>query len=221
MKNPPIPHDIHLLGRLWTALSLLVLCAVPIVLCIYLGVMPNGNIVLAGIAKVGIIYIPIAIIEALTYAPILGPGASYLAFVTGNITNLKIPCVLNAIEISNIEQGSAESDILATLSVASSALITNAILIIGVLLLVPLTPILANPTLAPAFTNVIPALFGALGYMLISQNWKIAILPLAFVLLLFFTLPPTTANAISAGLIPISVLVTIGGARFLYKKNWI
>lgn len=221
MKNVAIINDVHVMGRLWTVLSLLVICAVPVAISMYLGVMPNGSIVLAGIAKVGIIYIPIGIIEALTYAPILGSGASYLAFVTGNITNLKIPCVLNAIEISGVEKGSAESDILATLSVASSALVTNAVLIIGVLLLVPLTPILASPSLAPAFANVIPALFGALGYMLISQNWKISILPLAFVLILFFALPPATASAISGGLIPVSVLVTIAGARILYKKNWV
>lgn len=221
MKNQVIASDIHITGRLWTVLSLLIICAVPIAISTYFGVMPNGSFVLSGILKVGIIYIPIGIIEALTYGPILGPGASYLAFITGNLTNLKIPCAMNAIEISGVEAGSSESDILSTLSVASSTLITNAILLVGVLLLVPLTPILSSPSLAPAFANVIPALFGALGYMFISQNWKISILPLAFVLILFFALPPATASAISGGLIPISVLVTIVGARFLYKKNWV
>ncbi len=216
-----INQNIHVVGRIWTILSLMVICSVPVILCGYLGVMPNASYVLAGILKVGIIYIPIGIIETLTYVPILGPRASYLAFVTGNLTNLKIPCVMNSLEISGAEQGSEQADILSALSVASSTLVTTFILIIGVLSLVPLTPILASPTLAPAFTNVVPALFGALGYMFISQNPKIAILPIIFVLILFLALPPSVASGISGGLIPISVLVTIVGARVLYKKNWV
>ncbi len=213
--------NIHIIGRVWTILSLMVICSVPVVICAYLGVMPNANYVLAGILQVGIIYIPIGIIETLTYVPILGPRASYLAFVTGNLTNLKIPCVMNALEMSGYEQGSEQADILSALSVASSTLVTTCILIVGVLALAPLTPILSSPTLTPAFTNVVPALFGALGYMFISQNPKISVLPIAFILVLFLTLPPTVASGISGGLIPISVLVTIVGARVLYKKNWV
>ncbi len=214
-------ENIHVIGRLWSVLSLMVICSVPVILSIYLGVMPNASYVLAGIFRVGIIYIPIGIIEALTYTPILGPGASYLAFVTGNLTNLKIPCAMNAIEISGVESGSEESDILSVLSVASSTLVTTVILLIGVIALVPLTPVLSSPTLAPAFTNVVPALFGALGYMFISQNPKIAVLPIVFILALFLMLPPSLAASISGGLIPISVIVTIIGARVLYKKNWV
>ncbi len=214
-------ENIHVVGRIWSILSLMVICSVPVVLCGYLGVLPNAQYVLAGIYKVGIIYIPIGVIETLTYTPMLGPGASYLAFVTGNLTNLKIPCAINAIEISGVEQGSEQADILSVLSVASSALVTNAILIVGVLALVPLTPVLSAPEFAPAFTNVVPALFGALGYMFVSQNPKIAIVPVVFILALFLILPADLANSISGGLIPISVLVTIFGARVLYKKGWV
>ncbi len=213
--------SIQVVGRLWSILSLIVICSIPVIIGFYLDVLPNASYVLSGILRVGIIYIPIGVIEALTYTPMLGPGASHLAFVTGNLTNLKIPCAMNALEISGVESGSEQGDILTVLSVASSALVTNLILVIGVLALVPLTPILSSPTLAPAFTNVVPALFGALGYMFISQNPKISILPIVFILALFLILPPSVASGISGGLIPISVLVTILGARVLYKKNWV
>ncbi len=213
--------NIHVIGRIWTILSLMLICSVPVAIAGYFGVMPNASYVLAGILQVGIIYIPIGIIETLTYVPILGPGASYLAFITGNLTNLKIPCAMNAIEISGVESGSEASDILSVLSVASSALVTNIIIVIGVLALVPLTPILSSPSLQPAFTNVVPALFGALGYMFISQNPKISIIPIVFVAVLFLVLPAELASGISGGLIPVSVLVTILGSRILYKKNWV
>ena len=84
-----------------------------------------------------------------------------------------------------------------------------------------LTPLLSSPVLEPAFANVIPALFGALGYMFISQNWKIAVLPLVFVLILYTLLPAHTAQTVSGALIPVSVLVTVAGARLLYKKNMV
>jgi len=221
MKKKPDFTDIHFVGRLWTALSLLVICAVPAAICVYFGVWPDAKLVLAGILKVGIIYIPIGIIEAVTFAPILGSGASYLAFITGNLTNLKIPCALNAVESAEVQSGTAESDILSTLSVAVSTLVTNLMLCIAVLLLVPLTPLLSSPVLVPAFANVIPALFGALGYMFISQNWKIAVLPLVFVAALYTLLPAQTAQTVSGALIPVSVLVTLAGARVLYKRNMV
>lgn len=213
--------DIHFTGRLWTAFALALICAVPVVLSFYFRTVPDAKLVLSGILKVGIIYIPIGIIEAATFAPILGPGASYLAFITGNLTNLKIPCALNAVESSGFQNGTEESALLSTLSVAVSTLVTNLMLCAAVVLLVPLTPLLSSPVLKPAFANVIPALFGALGYMFISQNWKIAVLPLVFVLILYTLLPAHTAQTVSGALIPVSVLVTVAGARLLYKKNMV
>lgn len=221
MKRHSVSYDVHFTGRLWTALSLVIICAVPAAVCAYLGVWPDGKLVAAGILKVGIIYIPIGIIEAVTFGPMLGSSASYLAFITGNLTNLKIPCALNALKTAGFESGTAEGEILSTLSVAVSTLVTTAMLSVGVLMLVPLTPLLSSPVLAPAFANVIPALFGALGYMFISQNWKIAVLPLVFVFILYVGLPVGIAQTISGALIPVSVAVTVAGARFLYKRNMV
>lgn len=215
----PYSESIHFFGRIWTVLAVLILLAVPLAFCVYYRVWPDGQAILSGLLKVGVIYLPIGVIEAITFGPILGGGASYLAFITGNLTNLKIPCAVNALEQAKVEQGSEEGEILSTLSVAASTITTTLIIIAGVLLLIPLTPILQSPVLAPAFANVIPALFGALGYMFISRNWKLSITPLIFILLLFIVLPLSVANSISGGLIPVTVLITLAAARILYKKN--
>ncbi|MDD3197166.1 MAG: hypothetical protein PWP10_4330 [Clostridiales bacterium] len=212
-------ESIHFVGRIWTGLAILILITIPAAFCIYYQVIPDGGAIAQGLLSVAVIYLPIGAIEAITFGPILGGGASYLAFITGNLTNLKIPCAINALEQAHVESGSEEADILSTLSVAASSLTTNIIIILGVLLLIPLTPILQSPVLAPAFANVIPALFGALGYMFISRNWKLAVLPLIFIIVLFILLPVSIASSISGGLIPVTVLITIAGARFLYKKK--
>lgn len=215
----PYSESIHFFGRIWTVVAVLILLAVPLAFCVYYRVWPDGQAILAGLLKVGVIYLPIGVIEAITFGPILGGGASYLAFITGNLTNLKIPCAVNALEQAKVEQGSEKGEILSTLSVAASTITTTLIIIAGVLLLIPLTPILQSPVLAPAFANVIPALFGALGYMFISRNWKLSVTPLLFILILFMILPLSLANTISGGLIPVTVLITLGAARVLYKKN--
>ena len=82
----------------------------------------------AGIAKVAAIYVPVSVVEFLVYVPMLGAGASYLTFITGNVTNLKIPCAINSRDIAKVADNSPESEIISTLSVATSALVTMAVI---------------------------------------------------------------------------------------------
>ena len=71
-----------------------------------------------GFLQVALVYWTSGVVEFLVYAPMLGGGASYLAFITGNLINLKLPCAANAREICGTEVGTPENDIVSTLSVA-------------------------------------------------------------------------------------------------------
>ena len=130
-----------------------------------------------------------AIAEFLIFAPMLGTGGSYLAFLTGNLTNLKIPCAMNVRDIAKVETGTPENEIISTLSIFASAITTMLIIFVGVLLLTPLRPILEKPELAPAFDNVVAALFGALGLKYFIKQPKIAIGPLILMTLLCILVP--------------------------------
>ena len=164
-----------------------------------------------------VIYVPVGIVEFLVYAPMLGAGGSYLSFITGNVTNLKIPCAMNARDIAKTEVGTPENEIISTLSVATSSLVTMLVLFVGVLLLVPLRPILENPVLTPAFDTVVPALFGALGLKYFSKAPKIAIVPLASMTLLCVLVPAAIPQT-SILLIPAGGLA-LGIGYLLYKKG--
>ena len=170
-------------------------------------------------AAVLIIYVPSCIVEYLIYVPLLGPGASYLAFITGNITNLKLPCAFNARETAKAEVGSRENEIISTLSVAASSLVTMIVIFIGVLLLIPLTPVLNNPVLKPAFDNVIPALFGALAWQYFRKSWRLTIIPLAFMTVLCI-LVPSMVNSTSFLIIACGG-ISIGCGYVFYRKGWI
>ena len=172
---------------------------------------------MSGVLRLSLTYLPICVVEFLVYVPILGAGASYLSFITGNIINMKLPCAYNAREIAGTEAGTPEDGIITTLSVAVSSLVTMLIIFIGVLLLIPLTPILQNPTLKPAFDNLLPALFGALAAQYFTKSWKITAVPLLLMTLLCILIPSlikqTTVMMILVG------AMAIGIAFLLYKKG--
>ena len=210
-------NQLHILGGITLGIGVILMLAAPFVIGVLLDAAPNLNGFLKGIARVAVIYVPVGIVEFLVYAPMLGAGGSYLSFITGNVTNLKIPCAMNARDIAKTEVGTPENEIISTLSVATSSLVTMLVLFVGVLLLVPLRPILENPVLTPAFDTVVPALFGALGLKYFSKAPKIAIVPLASMTLLCVLVPAAIPQT-SILLIPAGGLA-LGIGYLLYKKG--
>ena len=210
-------NGLHKIGRITLILAVIMLVSVPFVIGAMNGVSPDLGGFLSGFAKVGLIYIPVAIVEFLVYTPMLGVGGSYLSFITGNVTNMKIPCVMNAKEIAGTESGTPEHEIISTISVATSAIVTTLVIVAGVILLVPLQPVLQSDVLLPAFNNVVPALFGALGLKYFIKSPKIAVIPLVLMSGLC-VLVPAAISQTSLRLIPSGGLALLIGV-VLFKKN--
>ncbi len=209
--------SVHRSGIIMNSIGLGLLFAVPFIFSFILNTTINWKGWLSGILRVGATYLPICIVEFLIYVPILGAGASYLSFITGNIINMKLPCAYSAREIANTSAGTREDSIITTLSVATSSLVTMLVIFVGVLLLIPLTPILNDPTLKPAFDNLLPALFGALGCQYFSKSWKLTAIPVLFMTVLCIVVPSlisqTTTMMIVVG------AMSIGLSYLMYKKG--
>ena len=137
-------NDLHRLGRLTLIVGVIVLLSVPFLFGMISGVSPDMGGFAKGIINVGVIYYPVAIVEFLVYAPMLGVGGSYLAFITGNITNMKIPCAMTARDIAKTEVGTPENEIVSTISIATSGIVTTLVIVVGVVLMVPLQPVLQS-----------------------------------------------------------------------------
>lgn len=182
-------NGLHRLGRFTLVLGIIVLLCVPFAFGFISGVSPDMQSFFKGFLNVAVIYFPVSAVEFLVYAPMLGAGGSYLAFITGNVTNMKIPCAMNARDIAKTEVGTPENEIVSTISVATSAIVTTIVIIIGVILIVPLQPVLNSEVLAPAFDNVVPALFGALALKYFSKSIKLAIVPLVLMCALNIFIP--------------------------------
>ena len=209
--------SVHFYGRIWVALGIFLMIMTPVSICVYYNAWPVFEHVFKGLMGVAPIFWTVGIIEVFTYAPMLGTGGTYLGFITGNLTSLKVPAALNAMQAANVEPASEEGEVISTIAIASSAIVTTLIIALGVLLLGYLQPILESPLLTPAFDHIRPALFGGLGVVYIAKNWKLAVAPLLFMIVLFMLLP-SLASSVGV-LVPVGALVAIGVGRLLYKRN--
>ncbi len=207
----------HLFGRIACIITLVMLIGAPFVMGVYLGAMPDLAAVGRGFLACGIVWMVSCIAEYLVYTPMLGAGGGYLAFITGNLINMKIPCAMNARDMVDAKTGTPENEIISTLSIATSSLVTILVLACGVVALIPLQPVLQSPVLQPAFDNVVPALFGAMAYKYYRGNMKIAVLPLLVMALLFILVPSLTGST-SFMVLP-SGAIAIGVAFLLHKKG--
>ena len=217
-KNLTYMDTVHRDGRIWNIAMMILLLLFPVAIWLIFGEAPDWQGVGLGLVATAPMYWAVGIVEVITFIPMLGAGGSYLSFVTGNISNLKLPCAINALENAGVDAKSEEGEIISTIAIAVSSIVTTVIIAIGVLLIVPLQPLLESPVLKPAFDQMLPALFGALGVALISKNWKIAIAPIALMLVLFIFVPALDSGMVGI-MVPVGVIFTILVSRLLYKKG--
>ena len=217
-KEMSYMDSVHRDGRIWNLSVMVLLLAFPASVMFIFNTMPDWNALLLGLIATAPMYWAVGAIETVTYVPMLGAGGSYLSFVTGNISNLKLPCALNAMEQNGVSANSEEGEVISTIAIATSSIVTTLVIILGVILIAPLTPILQAPVLQPAFEQMLPALFGGLGVAFVSKNWKLAVAPVILMLILFIFVPALDSGTVGI-MVPVSALFTIGVGRILYKRG--
>jgi hypothetical protein len=214
-SNEIFESHVHRIGRITIFTCIVLALFVPVLIWMIFGIIPPIKPLIFGIINVSVFMIPLSIAEIFSFYPVLGPSGLYISYTTGNISNLKVPCAAIGMEAAEVKPATKEGDIISTIAMAGSVIVSELILILGVILLVPLSGYLKDSVLNPAFEQILPALFGALGAYFILKNYKLAIIPLAFGLAVSIFTDKITA------LIPVCVLLSILGARLFYKKGWV
>lgn len=209
---------VHAWGRISSITALCVMIMFPLSICLYLGVWPSLSGVMNGLLKLIPLYWSLAVIEVLIYTPMLGAGGTYLSFVTGNITNLKLPCAIGAMENAKVKANSEEGEVVSTIAIATSSIVTTIIIAIGVLVFKPFLPAFtSSELLMPAFKQVQPALFGALAAGYFSKHWKISIFPILIMLVVLLFAPTLDAGTL---LFP-GIIASVLGAFAMWKLKWV
>ena len=212
----------HRIGRIWTAAALLLILAVPLLFCLIYGAMPDWDSFLRGAIAIIPLYLAIGLIDVFNYSPMIGSGGTYLAFVTGNLLNMKVPAAQVALKKADVDPASEEGEVLATIAVAVSTIVTNLVLVAGLLLVIPITLWIKSDNMLSSVFDlttgyVIPALFGALGVVFISKSWKIALVPTLLMIIAFLLMPALYSS--SGIFIPVMSVVAVAIARLMYKKD--
>lgn len=212
-------ESVHRDGKIWGFSLLALILAFPLVISIVFNAVPEWSAFGRAIISVLPMYWAVGIIEIFTYIPMLGAGGSYLSFVTGNISNLKLPCALDAMEKAEVKANSEEGEIISTIAIAVSSIVTTLIVAIGAILMLvtDIGTLLASPVLKPAFDQLLPALFGGLAVVFVSKNWKMSIIPMVLMLALFIFTPLTSGEV--GIMAPVGVIITLISSRIMYKKG--
>ena len=230
-KHPGISEYVntaHNIGRIGTAIAIAFMLGIPLVLCAIYDIMPSFNQVVVGAMGLLTMYVPSALSEVISFTPMLG-SSCYICFITGNVQNLKIPCVLNALDLSGVSQGTDLGDAVSCIGVAVSSMVTMIVVALGVVMLTPLQPILTHPLVKTATSYMLPALFGSLiigtifgkksgDYMI--QNKPLAMVPPLIAIILFnYLIHPIKGKE---GFALLSCIpLTLMSAYLFFKKGWI
>ena len=191
-KQVPITEDeafdnkINFLGRWTSILAILAMLMVPCVVTLVFEIQVNLSQAIP--IAIGLIsmFAPMAIVENISYYPIIGAGGVYFSCITGNIMNMKLPCALSGRSIAGVEPGSRKGDIISILAVAVSSLVTTAILFISMLAIGQfLAPVLSNPILQPGFANILPALMGAVAVPFVIRSPRLSVFPIILCLVMY------------------------------------
>lgn len=216
-NNLSYTDSLHNTGRVFTMICLLLICLVPVVYCISAGVMPIWSALAKAIPFI-LGYVMIGLIEAISYAPLLGVGGQYLAFITGNISNLKLPCSINAQTAAKTVQGSEEQEIISSIAIAVSSIVTTLIIAIG---LIPLALFGSEivTAIAPIRHYVIPAIFGGLGLVLLSRYFKLTIIPFVIMLVVCLVAFLIKTDLGQSTTLTIGMAVSLISGFIMYKKG--
>lgn len=216
-------ESIHKLGRTTNLIAMILMMMVPVGAMFLSGTFPPFGKLMSILLPVSIVWIVVGIAEFIAYVPILGPSGSYLSFVTGNISNMKLPASITAQKSLGAEIGSEEAEVASTIAIASTSLVTVTILIIGLFTLPFLTPILSNEILKPGFENIMPALLGAFGAPFILASPKKAIVPGLSIIFIFFVVFPLVGPKVSllinAFLMVIIIIISVTSSYFAWKRS--
>lgn len=200
-------------GRLTNLVAIPLSFLPSVVLWLVYGVVPPIGDVLRGWGLIASIYAIYAVVEPVSYFPVVGLPGTYMCNLAGNTGNLRVPCSVIAQEVVGVEPATQKAELVSTLGIAGSV-ITNMIVVtlaaVGGASLMSIFP----DVVLEAFQYVAPAVFGSVFAMYAAKNLGYGLFAfcLVMVLLTFFTLPTYL-------LIPLSVFATVAFAFWQHGRK--
>lgn len=171
------------IGKITGAAGVLIAFLPALILAVVYGILPKPAALLtafvAGASSFGVLWF----VEPISYFSVLGPVGTYMAFLSGNISNMRVPCASMAQVSAEVEPGSEQGSVIATLGMAVSIIINISVLTIGVILGSSILSLLPA-SITAALNYLLPALFGALLVQFGMKAKSLAVTVLVFAVLI-------------------------------------
>ena len=149
------------IGKITGFLGVVLSFCPAIVLAVVYGILPRPAALLtafiSGASAFGVLWF----VEPISYFPVVGTTGTYMSFLSGNISNMRIPCASMAQAAADVEPGTQKGSIIATIGIAVSVVINVSVLTIGALLGASVLEMLPDGVRS-ALNYLLPALYGAL-----------------------------------------------------------
>lgn len=214
--------SVHRLGKITGYLGALLSFVPALVLAVVYGLLPNWAALLtsaiAAVSAFGILWF----VEPISYFAVLGPVGTYMAFLSGNISNMRLPCASMAQVAADVQPGTEKGSIVATLGMAISIIINVSVLTIGVILGSSILSKLPA-SFTDALNYLLPALFGALLMQFAMNQRKLGITMVVFAILMnvalnagLFSWLPGASNYLGT---LSCVFVSIALSLFVFNKK--
>lgn len=175
--------QMHRIGTITGILGVVLSFAPAAVLAVVYGLLPEPAALLTAFIAAASAFGFLWVVEPISYFTVLGPVGTYMAFLSGNISNMRVPCASMAQVSAGVEPGSNEGSIIATIGMATSIVINVSVLTIGVILGSSVLAMLPK-AVTEALNYLLPALFGALlmQFGLKQRNLSVTMLIFAIIM---------------------------------------
>lgn len=209
-------------GKILGWIAILVIFLPVLIVTFYFGVIPDKDPFIVAVTAQLSINAIWWIIEPISFYPILGIPGTYLSFLSGNISNLRIPCAAAAQKAAGVKAGSDESTIIATIGVCASIFVNVIFLVIAVVLGSKVISSLPDSVVS-SLNFLLPALFGAVFAQFAIDDKKTGLIAmiLAIIALTLYNFGLFNWIPIDPfiGVIVVPIFGTIFVARWLHTRK--
>lgn len=160
-ENEFVPY-VNKWGRRLNLLALALSFGPALVLLAVFEIIPPIGAVIGAFISIAGTFGVMWVVEPISYYPVLGIPGTYMAFLSGNISNLRLPCAAAAQESAGVETGTPQGSIISTIAIAASIVVNLVILTVGVFALVSVFQALPELWTNALESYLVPAIFGAI-----------------------------------------------------------
>jgi hypothetical protein len=213
-------RSINRLGRTTSIIALAFMILVPLGTMIYFDLDISVSEILLASSSLIIMFLPMSVVENISYYAVIGAGGMYLGSITGNILNMKLPCAISGMKIAGVEPGSREGDVISVIAIGVSSVVNTIVLILGMFVIGSfILPILNSPVLSPGFANITPAILGAVTIPNLLESKKLSIVPIIAALAAYFIIGPKSFGKVQSYVLIVIMALSVVSAYLMNKKS--